>query len=203
MILGIGACTRPVSEQVHDLNADGVALLVRQDYLAAAAHFEHAAQLDPANPATLYNLGNAAHHLGDWASAERYYDGCLQLDSEHAACRHSYALLLLQQGRREEAWQLIGTWLAARPESADAHAEQGWLLRESGDLPAAQARLETALQLDPGNVRALIELGTLYEQYAYPERARSLYERALRRDSQQLELLTRLARMKRPAPAQP
>jgi Tfp pilus assembly protein PilF len=70
------------------------------------------------------------------------------------------------------------------------------LLRESGDLPAAQARLQQALALDPGNVRALIELGMLYETYSYPDRAAGLYERALQRDPQQMEALTHLAALK-------
>src|SRR5262249_35584121 len=107
------------------------------------------------------------------------------------------ALLLIQQNRTQDAWQLIDTWLAQRPELADANAESGWLLRESGDLPAAQTRLQKALALDPGNVRALIELGMLYETYTYPDRARSLYERALQREPQQLEALYRLASLKR------
>jgi len=55
--------------------------------------------------------------------------------------------------------------------------------------------LQHALQLDPGNVRALIELGILYERYRYPDRARQLYERALARDPTQMEAAMRLARL--------
>jgi len=74
---------------------------------------------------------------------------------------------------------MVEDWLAREPRLAAAYAEDGWLWRQAGDLPRAQARLQQALELDPHNERALVELGILYETMERPERAVALYERVL------------------------
>ncbi len=197
-LLGIGGCAPTVPQQVRDLNQEGVGLLAQRNYPAARKRFEQAVNLDPAEATSVYNLGNAAHHEGGWQLAEKCYRECLQRDADHAGAHHGLALLLVQHNRAEEARRLIDAWLVRRPNSADAHAEQGWLLRESGDLPAAQARLWKALELDPQNPRALVEMGIYYESCRYPERARGLYQRALEREPNHPEATARLARLRTP-----
>ena len=107
----------------------------------------------------------------------------------------SMILGLIQERRSKRA-----SWVRHRPDLAASHAEHGWLLRERGDLPAAQEALERALSLDPGNIQALVELGLLYEAYHYPARARSLYERALQRDPDNAMARQRLRSMELSAP---
>jgi tetratricopeptide (TPR) repeat protein len=191
--LAAGACATPPEQNVNQLNREGVDLMAGGDHLVAQQRFQEAVKLEPENPTTLYNLGNAAFHLQQWTLAETSYRDCLRLDPNHAACQHALALLLVRRNRPKEAWQLVQDWLARQPDSASAHAAYGWLLRESGDLPAAQEQLQKALELDAANVRALIELGQLYEAYAYPERARSLYQRALKHEPNNTEVRDRLA----------
>ena len=191
----LSGCAVTTAQQVSQLNEEGISQLQAEDYVAAKQRFEAALALEPDNAVTLYNLANAAHLSGDVASAERYYRASLERDLTNPACRHGLALLLLQTGRGAEAWQMIEAWRTAQPDSADALAEYGWMLRQKGDLPAAQLHLQHALEIDPKNVRALIELGILYETYAYPDRARELYIRALRQDPQQPEALDRLRRL--------
>ncbi len=188
-------CAPTVPQQVYDLNQTGVALLARDNYPAAQQYFHQAVQLDPQNAASRHNLATSAHRAGDVQLAERCYRDCLQLQPDHGPGRHGLALLCLQQNRTSEAWQVIESWRNQRPELADAQAEYGWLLRESGDLPAAQAQLQKALQMDPANARALTELGIIYEACSYPDRARTLYQRALKRDPHQPEVIARLARL--------
>jgi Tfp pilus assembly protein PilF len=191
----LAGCVPSTAQQVYDLNQTGVALLARDNYPGAQQQFQQAVHLDPANPVSRYNLGNAAHRSGDMALAERCYRDCLQMHPDHGPSRHGLALLCLQQNRSAEAWQLIEGWRNQRPELADAQAEYGWLLRESGDLPAAQAQLHKALEMDPANPRALTEMAIVYETCSYPDRARSLYQRALKRDPNQPEVIARLARL--------
>ena len=73
---------------------------------------------------------------------------------------------------------MVETWLAQSPHCASAYAEHGWLLRQAGDLPRAHARFQQALEIDPVDRRALIELGQLFEAEKLPGRALVLYERA-------------------------
>src|SRR5207244_968110 len=106
----------------------------------------------------------------------------------HAPCRHSLATLMVRGGRRQEAVKMVEDWLAREPKLAAAYAEDGWLWRQTGDLPRAQLRLQQALELDPHDQRALLELALLYEAMEYPERAVVLYQRALAQDPRQSEV---------------
>jgi tetratricopeptide (TPR) repeat protein len=198
LALGLVGCGPTLHEQVTDLNQDGVVHLHHQNYDAARQSFQQALELDPQNQVTLYNVAAAAHRGGDYATAERCYRDCLELVPGSRTCRHGLALLMLQQDRPADAAHMVDAWLADHPELADAHAEKGWLLREQGDLPAAQERLHQALEIDSGNARALAELGIIYETYHYPERAYLLYERSLKRDPHQQEVVARFAKLRRP-----
>jgi Flp pilus assembly protein TadD len=193
MLLGLLAgCASTPQRQAKELNQQGIEHLMRREYAQAEIHFSQAAQLTPQDPDVVYHLATAAHHAGDTGKAEASYRACLKLDPYHAKCRHGLAVLLIQQDKAKEAWQMTEEWLTQWPNSADAQAEHGWLLRTSGDFPTAQAQLQKALQTEPNNVRALVELGLLYETYQYPDRARALYERALLHDPYQMEAQTRL-----------
>jgi tetratricopeptide (TPR) repeat protein len=101
-------------------------------------------------------------------------------------------VLLVRSDRRDDATRMVQDWVAREPQRAAAYAEYGWLWRELGDLPGAQIRLQKALELDPHDPRALIELGLIYEAMQRPERAVVLYERVLERDPNQPEVIQRL-----------
>jgi Flp pilus assembly protein TadD len=187
MLAAVAGCVSSPQRQAQDLNQQGIEHLMRREYGQAQINFAQAVQLSPHDPDLLYHLATASHYSGETGQAEKAYRDCLRLMPYHAKCRHGLAVLLLQQDKAKEAWQMTEEWVAKQPHSADAQAEYGWMLRESGDLPAAHAQLQKALQTDAKNVRALVELGILYETYQYNDRARSLYEQALLHDPYQLE----------------
>jgi Tfp pilus assembly protein PilF len=188
----LGGCVSASQDRVHDYNQDGIHLFKQGDYKAARESFLAAQALAPNDPSILYNIGECHERAGDVASAERYYRQCLDQDPNHADSRHALASILLHSGRREEAARLVQEWLAREPQRAAAYAEDGWLWLQSGDLPRAQARLQQALELDPHEPRALIELARVYEAMQRPDRAVALYERVLQRNPQQSEIAARL-----------
>src|SRR5208282_2379920 len=126
------------------------------------------------------------------AKAETYYQQCLEQDANHAPCRHALAVLWFRTGRAQQAEQFIEDWLTQDPKRADAYVEDGWRLRQEGSLNQAQARLQQALDLEPHNVRALTEMGLLYEVLQMPERAVVLYQRVLAEDPKQTDVTDRL-----------
>jgi Flp pilus assembly protein TadD len=189
-------CVTAEQQKVKTLNEEGVAALHRQNYALAQQRFQEANTVQPGDATTIHNLGNVAHRQGDFPEAERFYRQVLERQPDHGPSRHGLGLALVQQHRTNEAWRMLDEWAKQRPQLADAHAELGWLLRENGDGPAAQAELHKALELDAGNVRALLELGLLYEGYSYPDRARSLFERASQRDPHNPDIKMHLARLK-------
>ena len=188
LVLCLGGCTSGVPERVRDYNEDGVYLFQRGEYLQARESFAAALALKADDAGLLFNIGECYDNLGDTARAEKYYNECLLRDPNDADGRHALAGMLVRLGRREEATRMVEGWLAREPQRAAAYAEDGWLWLQAGDLPRAQARLQQALELDPHEPRAQIELARLYEQMHRPDRAAALYERVLQRNPKQVRL---------------
>jgi tetratricopeptide (TPR) repeat protein len=87
------------------------------------------------------------------------------------------------------------SWLASAPDRSGPYALDGWLWHQAGDLPRAQARLQQALEIEPRDSHALLELALVYEALRRPERALVLYERALEQNPNQSEVSQRLQRL--------
>jgi Flp pilus assembly protein TadD len=192
LALLLGGCASSSEERLRDYSEDGLRMYQKGDYAAARESFQAALALKPNDPALLYNLGECCAHLGATDPARQYYDLCLQQAPNHARCRQALARLLVQTGRWQEAARMTEEWMVRAPKASDPYALAGWLQMQAGDLPQAQTRLQQALALDPHNVRALNELGLLYEAMHRPERALVLYERSLEQEPNQPEVLRRL-----------
>lgn len=188
----LAGCVGPEDERIRDYNADGVFLFQQGDYRSARESFQAALDLKLDDPALLYNLGQCYDRVGGDTKAERYYNDCLQRTPNHVACRHALAALLLRQGRQGDAVRVVGQWMESEPKSADPYALDGWLWHQKGDLPRAQGRLQQALDIDPHNVRALTELGVVYEEMKRPDRALVLYERVLETAPKDTEMTRRV-----------
>ena len=189
-------CASTTDQRLKEFNDDGVYLFGRGDYQAAQDSFEAALVLAPQDPGILYNMGQCRDRMGDWRKAEQYYLACLEIDSKHGDARQAQIALLYRTNRKPEADRMIGDWLREEPELADAYVLDAWRLRQEKALPQAQGRLQQALALEPKNRRALIEMGIIYEMLGMPERALSLYERALLVDPKQPEVATRVEQMR-------
>jgi tetratricopeptide (TPR) repeat protein len=193
LALAVAACAPAQPDLLREYNDDGVRLFERGAYADARESFETALTLRPGDPNLLYDVGQCYDRLGKAAPAEQRYTQCLAREPGHAECRHALAELLLRQGRRSEAVGMVEDWLRRQPELAAAYAEDGWLWHQFGDLPRAQARLQQALDRDPRDNRALLELAAVYEDLHRPDRAAVLYERALEYRPHQPEVEHRLA----------
>src|SRR5262249_34562053 len=103
----------------------------------------------------------------------------------HAAARHAWTMLLVETGRQKQAVTMVESWLRAKPRLAGPYVEDGWLRAREGDLDSARARYQQALNIEPRNSRALVELAHVYEKLDLPDRSLVLYERALAADPNQ------------------
>lgn len=192
VLVAVG-CVTDSQERLHTYNEDGIYLFQNADYAGARNCFQAALALRPDDPDLLYNLGECADCQGNLARAERLYGDCLQHAPNHAACRHALAALQVRTGRQAEAASMVKDWLTRQPESAAACAEEGWLSRESGDLPRAQLCFQRALERDPHDRRALLEMALLYEALQRPDRAVVLYERLLELEPDRPDVIKRHA----------
>lgn len=109
-----------------------------QRYAEAARLFEHAARLDPSDPAAQNGLGNVLYARGDLDGAITAIGRAVELDPDYTAARHDLALAFEAKA------------------NADPSAAADWLARAIDSLQEAYLRAPTDPSLDDG---AVAEIG--------------------------------------------
>lgn len=137
---------------------EGILSLSRGHPAAAVAPLERAADRAPDDPVAWSELGWARHLLGDWAGAVTAFERSLELDPAPSRVRVRYARDLYFAGRLEDARRSFQTVLEAHPDDADAHAGLAAVLRVEGRFDEAIAHARRALELDPEQEYAAVEL---------------------------------------------
>jgi chemotaxis protein methyltransferase CheR len=87
---------------------------------------------------------------------------------------------LADRGALREARAVVAQACAAAPLDARAHALEGTLAAQLGELDAAARALERAVYLDPTVPETFYHLGTVYRRLGRLERARRAWRQALR-----------------------
>jgi tetratricopeptide (TPR) repeat protein len=209
MVLAIlaGGCAYTQEEQAKPYRDDAFQQVQLGHYHDACESFQAALKLQPNDIGLIYNVGYCSERAGDLNTALQCYDQCVRAEPDNGTYRHALASVLLRQGRRSDAICVVQNWLAQHPSWAEPYTLDGCLWHEIGDLPAAQSRLQQALALDPHNVRAMVELGSVFEEMNAPDRAMSLYNQALDLQPNQPDLVVRVnalqARLQPAPPPQP
>lgn len=185
------------------MNAEGVRYFQMAQYNQAVREFQQAVNADPTNPDSYYNLAAAYHRVGklgnrraDLDQAENLYNQCLDRDPQHSDCYRGLAVLLVEEGRSQEAFRLLEGWTSRFPTLPAARVQLAKLLEEFGDPQAARTQLAEALQLDPRNAQAHIAMGRIWEQLGAPEKAIVDYQRALAIDRNEPEVANRVAALR-------
>jgi Tfp pilus assembly protein PilF len=194
--LFVAACAPTAQERVHEFNEAGARLFQNGEYDRARAEFEAALMLHPEDASLLYNIGQCYERLGQTRQAEQVYQESLRLDTNRADCRHALTTLMVNSGRFAEARAMVQDWLGREPKCAAAYVEDGWLYHKDGDPIKALKRYQQAIELDAHNNRALVEMGAIYEELRYPERALLLYQTALDHNERDAALVQRVKLMR-------
>lgn len=181
-------------------NAEGVRLFQQARYQEAIQQFHQAINADPNNADSYYNMAAVYHRLGtlnnaasDLKQAAHYYMMCRDRNPDHTECYRGLAVLMVQQGHRDAAFQLLQDWAARQPILAEPKVELARLYQEAGDAKAAKERLLEALAVDHNNARALTALGSLREQMGDTGQALENYQRSLALDRFQPDVSARVA----------
>ena len=106
LFVTLSGCLSMPQREVQELNKEGIQHLSQREYAQAQISFTKAAELAPQDADVIYHLATASHYSGDLTKAEKSYRACLALDPYHAKCRHGFTVLLLQQDKSKEAWQM-------------------------------------------------------------------------------------------------
>lgn len=122
----------------------------------------------------------AAHRDGRLVDAERDYRAAIEADPVHTDALHLLGVLRHQQGRHEEAADLVSRAVALRPDDAALQLNLGNALKALGRLDGAIERFRNALTLAPEFPLAHYNLGNAYAQAGRHEDAVDAFEKALR-----------------------
>jgi tetratricopeptide (TPR) repeat protein len=179
-------------------------------YQGAVQRFQQAIEQNPRSADAYYNLGAVYHQLaklGDQRDyvqqAEGLYNQALQRDPNHNDSHRALAVLLVEQGRSDEAYRLLESWAMRAPTLSAPRVELARISEEFGDKESARRYLQDALAANPNDPRALAALGRLHEQLGDTFQALRDYERSLWNDRFQPEVAARVAALRQAVGPQP
>ena len=125
----------------------------------AIAHFDVAAELQPASAATHFNLGTALLLAGRLDAAVRSFERALGLRPDYVLAHTNLGNALGAQGRFDEAVATYRRALALDPRSAVLHNNIGQALVMSGQTAEALRHFRDAIRLDPQYAEPFYNLG--------------------------------------------
>ena len=185
-------------------NAVGARLYEQGQYSAALQNFQKAIVTDPSNADGYYNLAATNHRLGNQrqdpqllAQAEALYNQCLDYQPDHVECHRGLAVLLVDTGRPDRAFELMKNWAAQNPNYSEPLVELARLYQEAGKNDVALKYLEDAVQRDANNSRAWLALGNLREQSGDLDQAMRNYQQSLAINNLQPAVAGRVAALSR------
>ena len=200
LLAAAAAATCGCSIAAHGQNAQGVANYQQGRYQEAVRNFETAVANDPQNADGYYNLAATYHKMGiasgnenEKKQAEALYNQCLDRDENHRDCYRGLAVLLVEEGRSDEAFRLLDGWSRKYPSESAPKVELARLSEEAGRYDVAQEHLQDALHTNPHDPRALAALARLRERSGDPQQALAIYQRSLWNNPSQPEVAARVS----------
>ena len=194
----------PLNFRNHGLNNKGVQLYKQGKYQDALHKFQQVVSHDPGNTDGYYNLAATYHQLAIdgnnrqmLTQSEHLYQRCLGMAPNHLDAHRGLAVLLVQSGRKQQAYQLLENWVIKSPRSANAQVELARLHDEDGETGQAEVHLQQALSIDTSNTRAWTALAHLREREGDLPNALAHYQRSYILDNQQPTVATRIASLNR------
>ena len=195
-LIAISGCKTGADSQ----NLQGVKLYQQGQFQPALQQFQQAMAADPKNADAYYNMAATQHRMGVQANdqqmlaqAEKAYNQCLDLNPNHADCHRGLAVLLVETGRPDRAFNLLKNWATANPTSAEARIELARLYEEFGDLETAKVQLNQAIVADQNSARAWAALGRLREKTGDYQQALANSQRSWSLNSLQTGIAERIA----------
>jgi protein O-GlcNAc transferase len=121
----------------------------------------------------------AHHRAGEMDQAEALYRQVLDRDPNQVDALHNLGLLLLATARADEAVDLLGRAVGAKPGLAILHGNLSRALLAVGQTDRAIASARRAVEIEPANPNAHFNLGNILRRSDQLEGAESAYRRVL------------------------
>ena len=164
---------------------EGIYLRRRDQPELAVDRFLRALDLDPNNPGVAVETAQTLADMGDYLSAEAWYQALTKLEPETVLYQTLLTAFFVERGYQvldkglAEAEKLVGM----APDSSRAYDLLGWARFQSNDLSGAEVALRRALELDPENVSARYHLGRVLKAQNRPHEAQAEFTRVSDQDT--------------------
>lgn len=142
----------------------GAKYIKEADYPRALRHLDKAAVLMPAHPQVWNHLGLAWHGSKDPAKAAEAYQRALRIDPKFAPAHFNLGVLLLEQGRLNDALGELNAFVTLQPTNAAGLSKLGHALVLARRPDDAERALAQALRLNPKDAEAHNNLGLVHVQ---------------------------------------
>jgi tetratricopeptide (TPR) repeat protein len=149
------------------------------DLAAALPLIREAAEVTPADPAVLQDLGAMELKGGGLIAARSATQASLAIRPGSLETQRNLALAARADGDHAEAIRVLEQACATAPERSDLHRDLAACYEADGRQEQAELSLEAALAADPDDLDAEIGLATLADWRGDTARARSLLARSL------------------------
>jgi tetratricopeptide (TPR) repeat protein len=149
----------------------GNALQLSERPREAIEEYRQAIAIHPNYAEAHCNLGRAFHAVGELETAAECYRRALTIQPAYGKCLKNLGDVLGELGQPEAAESRYREALACTPQDPETLAALAALLEHSSQLEQALATAETALNLDPCNVRAAVVAAKCERRLGKPEAA--------------------------------
>ena len=164
----------------------------------ALAILERAVREFPRNPVIRFNLGSLLGELGRHDEAARALRAGLELEPHHAEARLTLAKVLVQSHQYAAGLSEIDRYanlVGIRLQGFEGHYVRGLALRRLDRPAEAEKELRRAVEIDPGHVDALFNLGTVLEQSGANQEAAAYLRKAADLEPENPDIRYRLAKL--------
>lgn len=174
----------------------GIALLQQQRMDEAEKCFRRALEIQPDFAGAHNNLGNVLRAKGRFPEAETAIRRALHLAPASAEAYNNLAIVCLEQGDATAASEHARKSLSINRHYPDAYHNLGEALCIQGRYDEAMMCYQTALQLDPTQLKTTIAMSSLLEQVNRQADAITVLARALEQHPNTIAFHLNLARLK-------
>ena len=132
--------------------------LIGRDELDAAQSLLEAGYREHGDFRLAFNLGRVYYAKQQYAEAKRYTERALELEPNFPEAHVSMAEIQLKQSHPQEAEMSLRRAVELDPYSAPFHTSYGIVLALNGDCAAATQQFEAAIDLNPGDAFAKMQM---------------------------------------------
>ena len=137
----------------------------------AGTELLHSLAINADQPGGQAQLGAFALAGGDGAQAARHYEQAVAWDTNSAAFRHDYAMVLSGLNRAPEAVEQLQAACRLEPRNAEFQYKLALAWNELGQTEKTIAGLQAAVRLEPAHARAWYNLGLVLNSTGLTEEA--------------------------------